>query len=386
MPSSFRSKGIRWAAPVVVAAVIGLVALVPTLSAGADPPNLAPLTAQELLVKVHDTNVQALSGTIQLTTNLGLPDLGALSGAVGASDNGFNPVNLLAGTHQAQIWIDGADLQRIAEPATLAENDVIHNGQDIWTWQSSNQKVTHYHLAPHSPSASPATKTPEPPAGSVETPAQAAQKLIDQITPSTNVTVTVPDWVAGQPVYRLVLSPKDAASTVDRAEISIDANTWLPLQVSVFAKGQSKVAVQLGFNSIDYSKPAASTFAFSPPPGSTVTTKEIGAKGAATGTPEAADPAKPATPDQPSTTTAKTGTVNQDWTTVLVTTMPTTTNGRSARETNDLLKAATPVSGKWGSGRLMTTSLVNVLFLDDGRVAVGAVTPDALEAAVGSLG
>src|ERR1700736_3739679 len=109
MPTSLRSKGIRWAAPVVVAAVIGLVALVPTLSAGADPPNLAPLTAQELLVKVHDTNVQALHGTIQLTTNLGLPDLGALSGAVGASDNGFNPVNLLAGTHQAEIWVDGAD-------------------------------------------------------------------------------------------------------------------------------------------------------------------------------------------------------------------------------------------------------------------------------------
>jgi hypothetical protein len=42
------------------------------------------------------------------------------------------------------------------------------------------------------------------------------------------------------------------------------------------------------------------------------------------------------------------------------------------------------VSGSFGSGRLLQTSLVNVLVLDDGRVAVGAVTAGALEAAVAS--
>jgi hypothetical protein len=31
---------------------------------------------------------------------------------------------------------------------------------------------------------------------------------------------------------------------------------------------------------------------------------------------------------------------------------------------------------------LITTALVNVLVLDDGRIAIGAVTPEALQAAV----
>jgi hypothetical protein len=35
-----------------------------------------------------------------------------------------------------------------------------------------------------------------------------------------------------------------------------------------------------------------------------------------------------------------------------------------------------------GAGRLITTNLVNVIVLDDGRVAVGAVTPEALAAAI----
>jgi hypothetical protein len=44
-----------------------------------------------------------------------------------------------------------------------------------------------------------------------------------------------------------------------------------------------------------------------------------------------------------------------------------------------LLRSSTPVSGAYGSGRLLRTALVSVLMLDDGRVFVGAVTPTLLE-------
>jgi hypothetical protein len=47
------------------------------------------------------------------------------------------------------------------------------------------------------------------------------------------------------------------------------------------------------------------------------------------------------------------------------------------------LDGATPVTlANGATGRLITTRLVNVLVLDDGRLAVGAVTPEALEHAV----
>ncbi|WP_449066401.1 hypothetical protein [Planomonospora algeriensis] len=43
-----------------------------------------------------------------------------------------------------------------------------------------------------------------------------------------------------------------------------------------------------------------------------------------------------------------------------------------------LLKSATPVSGTWGSGKVIRTKLVSALLTDDGRLLVGAVTPEKL--------
>ena len=45
-----------------------------------------------------------------------------------------------------------------------------------------------------------------------------------------------------------------------------------------------------------------------------------------------------------------------------------------------LLQAAKPVHGTWGSGRLLTTSLVSVLVTSNGKILVGAVTPAVLYA------
>jgi hypothetical protein len=50
-----------------------------------------------------------------------------------------------------------------------------------------------------------------------------------------------------------------------------------------------------------------------------------------------------------------------------------------------LLKSATRVSGPFGSGRLVRTSLLSVILLDDGRLAAGAITPQALEAALATV-
>src|SRR5437763_1711343 len=84
------------------------------------------------------------------------------------------------------------------------------------------------------------------------TPDQLVTDLLDQITPSTNVSVTTPAYVADRPVYELVLAPHAAESTIDHVDIAVDAANGMPLQVEVVAKGQSKPAVQLGFTSIDY--------------------------------------------------------------------------------------------------------------------------------------
>jgi hypothetical protein len=51
-----------------------------------------------------------------------------------------------------------------------------------------------------------------------------------------------------------------------------------------------------------------------------------------------------------------------------------------------LLRAARPVHGSWGSGRLLTTSLISVLSTDSGYVLIGAVQPSVLYADAAQLG
>jgi len=61
--------------------------------------------------------------------------------------------------------------------------------------------------------------------------------------------------------------------------------------------------------------------------------------------------------------------------------MPTTGTDQQAKALLDSLPA---VSGSWGKGRLLSTTLLTAVITDDGRVAVGAVVPDALYRALGS--
>jgi hypothetical protein len=64
------------------------------------------------------------------------------------------------------------------------------------------------------------------------------------------------------------------------------------------------------------------------------------------------------------------------WTTVVV--FPAAVGQRAVSPFGLLLRAAKPVHGSWGSGRLLTTSLLSVLVTSDGTVLAGAVTPDTL--------
>ena len=364
-----RTRRLRWFAPFVVAAVVGLVAAVPNLASAAPPP-LAPLSAQQLIAKVHEANVNTLSGTIDLTTNLGIPNLSALTDAAGGGrhgNTGFNPTSLLSGSHRALVWFDGPDRNRVALLQTMAETDVVHNGQNIWTWDSTSKKVDHYTLSAPSSTSPGAGKAEANAVEPITTPEQMANDLLARIDPSTAVSVTTTDLVAKKTAYQLVLSPKSADSTVDRVVIAVEGSSGLPLRVQIFAKGQKKAAIELGFSSIDFSTPAAKNFNFSPPPGSTVTDKAVGQHAPANAAPGQATPDKPAANDKGPVT------VGQDWSTVAIfsgVTLPP--------QAGEFLRAGTPVSG----GTLIGTPLINVLVLNDGRIAVGAVNASALQAAV----
>ncbi len=378
----------RWAVPAV--ALLGVVGVgaVPSLinTAGASVPNLPVLTPAELLAKARTTQVPALSGTVTLTSNLGLPSLGSLGGLAGGSANTIT--TLLAGTHSAQVWIDGADHVRIATSAPLAETNWIRNGTDLWSYDSATQRVLHATIAAdaHDSSTVSATSAPDP---AHETPAEFAKELLDEVTPSTGVTVDANRIVAGRAAYQLTLTPNSDVSTVKAVTIAVDAATGLPLDVTIRAASTGDVALEFGFSDVSFNAPAASTFAFTPPPGSTV--KEAGDPSAlldpAQGNarhrrrsgPDASGSAV-VTPGDTTSTMAKPQIVGQDWSSIAV-----VAKGSVPAQVNGLLSAAPRITAGTLSGRLLSTNLFNAVFLDDGRVVIGALTPSALEGAIAAL-
>src|SRR4051812_4240227 len=108
-----RRRVLTWTAAIGVPAVVGAAILVPMAASGAvDLPDKTPA---ELIAFVAASEVDALSGTVEQTSDLGLPDLGALTGAMGGSDSGDAPaaadiddlISLVTGSHTAKVYLDG---------------------------------------------------------------------------------------------------------------------------------------------------------------------------------------------------------------------------------------------------------------------------------------
>ena len=72
-------------------------------------------------------------------------------------------------------------------------------------------------------------------------------------------------------------------------------------------------------------------------------------------------------------------TVGDGWDTVKIMRRPAdTTPATTGPNAPDLSTIGTPVSGTWGSGRLITTAVGSAIVTDDGRIAAGAVPAQVL--------
>jgi len=359
------SQRARWAVPAGALVITGAVLGGSLISVAHASPGLPPRTPAQLLVQVADSVPPPLIGTVVETTSLGLPSL------PGTADP-TSIASLLTGSHTVRVWYAGPRHFRLAVPEPLSETDVIADGNTVWLWQSTANTVTEYSV-PAGPEA-PMTR----PTSAPLTPQQAAQQVLAAVGKTTTVSVDSNVMVAGQAAYELVIAPKDPRSLVGQVQVAIDGRDGVPLRLQVFARGASSPAFQVGYTSIQFVTPAPAELTFSPPPGATVTKERLGGG------------------QQPRGPQPAISTIGSGWLTVLdlpsaVLTAPSGSatapgnggSGDSAAVLHALLLSATPVSGAWGSGRLLRTSLVSVLITDSGRMFVGAVQPSVLYAAAG---
>ena len=382
--SVFRSRpALRWLVPAAAAVVvIGGGAAAGTIVASADP-SLPERSAAQLLVDVQNAKVDGLSGTVVQTADLGLPALPGVTSGAGTGDI----MKLVAGSNTARVWYAGEDKARVALMGTLGETDVIRNGDDVWLWRSTDSSATHFKL----PADAADRKHKKPtalPSGVPSTPQEAADAALAAIDPTTAVTTTGAAKVAGRDAYELVLTPRDTASLVGQVRLAIDAEKYIPLGVDVYAKGANDPAVRVAFQQVSFEVPDAEQFNFNPPPGTKVTEPseaDIAKERNKAITPEAEKAQREAA--------AGTKVVGKGWTSVLVAKMPAGDDagktgkageaGEAAGQLDAVIQTLPKTSGTWGSGRLLTSALFSALITDDGRVLVGAVSPEKLYEAAG---
>lgn len=368
----------RWLPALLIPLALAVAVLFGSVQAGATV-SLPPKTADEVLAMIARTEVRALSGTVEQASELGLPEVPAVG--PGIAPGTASALELLTGSHTARVYVDGPFKARVQILDPMAERDLVVNGGDAWFYNSADNSATHLSVPVPSraelreslPSASPRPDMP--------TPEAMAKRFLAAIDATTEVTVGGSSSVAGRSAYRLSLNPRSAETLVDTVDIDVDAETGLPLGVQVRANGQDEPAYSLAFTELNLSTPDAGLFNFTPPPGATVTEKALPAKPVPSmpaPEPDSAVPGPDATPEAFGQADPKQhgATVSgEGWGAVVA--LPAGSAPAELMSSPQLAQMLQPVSG----GRALTSSLLSVLILDDGRIFVGMVPLDRLQSA-----
>lgn len=416
---SRRRTAVRVAVPVAVAGVVAAgFGLGPAL-ADDGAPVLPALSAEQVVAKALGSQAEALSGTVEVSADLGVPSQlfsaaargagaggtgsgGTGSGAKGdggssngapaggargqANGGGAAPearlAGLLGGDHTLRVAVDGPDRQRIGLIEDLAEYTLVHNGDQVWAWDSATNEAVHLTLPQ---GGGDRAKRPAPLPGVPTTPQEAARQFLTASAGTTSVTVDGTADVAGQKAYRLSVKPTQQGSTIGEVRIAVAADNGVPLAVKVLGSDGGTV-FDVHFKDVSFARPAAKTFDFSAPKGARVTERRADAPGAGHGAGTGAGAPAGAAAGADGVTV-----LGEGWTTVLSTRLPddgATASKEGGRHGGKgggqgvaaLVKSlGKPVAG----GTLVGTKVLNALVTEDGRVFAGAVTLPVLQSAAG---
>jgi hypothetical protein len=99
----------------------------------------------------------------------------------------------------------------------------------------------------------------------------AITRALSRISKRADVSGAIPGDVAGQAAYTVKIAPERNGGLVGDLQLAWDAVRGVPLQIGIYAKGDTTPVLELGATDISYGPVSASVFDVSPPPGTRIT-------------------------------------------------------------------------------------------------------------------
>ena len=236
-------------------AVVGVLAGLRTMAASASPEKLSD---GELLSKVARAPETAPDFSASLTVEQSLIPAQFLEAAGQESDFAAS------GPQTARVWYGGPDRLRAELQGDNGDRIFVHDGEKAWAYNGATNTLRTGERPPE-PRSSELPDSENPP-----TPVE-IDRMLAELAPTSELTQGTPVRYAGREAYVMTLRPKDEGTTlVDHGRALIDSETFLPLELAVYAQGKPDPVFSWRVSSLDVGTVPAERFQFQAPPGARV--------------------------------------------------------------------------------------------------------------------
>ena len=245
-----------------VIAVIAAGAAIAVAATSSDPiPKSEPL-AQAIHAGLSATRPSSISADINFTNNL----ISSSDFTGGAHDP------LLQGA-SGRLWISGQQA-RVELQTTNGDAELLVNGHSFWLSDPATHTV-YQGTIPSSSTSGSSTNSSSSSSSTTTTSSSDTVPSISQIQTKidnlmshldlSGATTSDPTDVNGLGAYSVSISPKHSAGMIGSLQLAWDAIRGVPLQFSVFARGNSTPVLQLTLSKVSYDSVSSSDFAIQAP-------------------------------------------------------------------------------------------------------------------------
>ena len=230
---------------VAAAATIGSMA---ALGSSGQTPPAKPLD-QALEDALTAPTPDGVTARVRFTNNL-FPS-GALSGIAGSGSSA------LTSGGSGRLWWSPDKGGRIELQSDAGDAQILWDTTQLTIWDSSSNTVYWLPLPAHTSSGTDAQDQP-PTLADIDS-------FLQRLGQQADVSGASPDSVAGEPAYRVTISPAHSAGLIGSLQLAWDATHGVPLEIALRAQGESSPALALTVTDISFGPVAASDLAVTPP-------------------------------------------------------------------------------------------------------------------------